>query len=504
MKLNILNRGLWCLTAVLFFSCSLDRDPISEYSEVILGSSDEEGERIRFEDRSDVLAQYESMYNLFRDRQEHWYVDYLLINEARADNAYAGTTGAEVEPFETNALNAGNSVVTRDWNRYMEDIARATLIIENIDDVPDPSFAESERQEWKAEAKIFRAMIMLDMARLWGNFPIITEVPEDITSDNILEVWPAYFPSQNSQIEAYERIVEDLLAALPYAPDTGSDKTVLTKAVANSLLAKAYAEKPIQDYSKVIEYCNAVINDGFELVDDYSLLFGMNSEGTDIAMRNSSESIFETHFYTGSGNWASWMFGRDVLNWDSMFDWAKWVTPSRDLISEFLNEGDDIRYNESIVYYEAGWSIYYPSDNYPFMYKLRSANSSIIRLRLADILLLKAEALAWTGDLDGAADIVDKIRARVNLDPLSSSQRNSQNEMVDAVLHERRLELAFEGHRLFDLIRNNRLQEVMNTINHRDEGRLPQARTFDENSELLPIPQTVLDENSNLEQNPGY
>ncbi|TCO09707.1 RagB/SusD family nutrient uptake outer membrane protein [Natronoflexus pectinivorans] len=498
------NTVLSLLMLGVLAACSLDKDPLSEYSEVILGRTDEDGDRIRFENRGEVLAQYESMYNRFRDRQEHWYLDYLLINEARADNAYAGTTGAEVVPFENNSLNAGNSVISRDWNNYMADMAHATQIIENIDLVPDPGFSQSERAQWKAEAKIFRAMIMLDMARLWGNFPVITKVPEDITSENITEVWPAYFPPQSSQEEAFLQIVEDLKAAIPHAPAAGSDKTRLTKAVARSLLAKAYAEKPIQDYAKVIEYSDAVINDGFSLVEDYSMLFGMNEAVTDIMARNTSESIFETHFYTGSGNWVSWMFGRDLLNWDTQFSWAKWVTPSRDLISAFQAEGDDIRYSESIVYYEAGWSNYYPADNYPFMFKMRSANNSIIRLRLADIMLLKAEALAWTGDLNGAADIVDQIRARVNLSPLPASVRGSQDQMIDAVLHERRLELAFEGQRLFDLIRNNKLQEVMNTINQRDSGRLPQVRPFDENSELLPIPQTVLDANSNLIQNPGY
>lgn len=504
MKLNIIAKSLGVLMILGAASCSLDKDPVSEFSEVTLGSSDDSGDRVKFETRSDMLTQYEGMYDRFRDRQEHWHLDYLLITESRADNAYGGTTGAEVMPFENNSLDGGNSVITRDWNRYMEDIAYANSIIENIDLVPDPSFDEAERAKWKAEAKIFRAMVFLDMVRFWGNIPVVTREAEDITADNIDEVYPTYFPGQEDPETAYNQIVDDLTSAIPDAPEAGNDKTVLTKAVARSLLARAYAEEPIRDYDKVIEYCDAVINDNFSLVDDYSLLFRMNEEGTDIAARNTSESIFEVQFFTGGGNWVTWMFGRNLLDWDQQFSWAKWVTPSRDLISAFNEEGDDIRKDQSIVYYEPSWSLYYPSDNYPFMYKMRSSNNSIIKLRLADIMLLKAEALAWNGEPESAATIVDKIRDRVDLPAVSSSARSSKEEMIDVVLEERRLELAFEGHRLFDLIRNDKLQEVMNGINNRDSGRLPQSRPFTGDSEKLPIPQTVLDANSNLEQNPGY
>ncbi len=125
-------------------------------------------------------------------------------------------------------------------------------------------------------------------------------------------------------------------------------------------------------------------------------------------MRNTKESILEAQFTSGAGNWCTWMFGRDLVNWNNNFTWAKWVTPSRDLISAFKQEGDEVRFKESIVYYDCNWSNYYPSDNYPFMYKCRSANSSIIKYRYADVLLLKAEALIMqdTPDLEGAADII--------------------------------------------------------------------------------------------------
>ena len=150
-------------------------------------------------------------------------------------------------------------MLERDWNRYLEDIARANKLICNIDLVTDNSLTTAERAQYKAEAKIFRAMVMFDMVRLWGDFPVITTVADDITSENIDEVYPQYFPKQNTELEAYQQIEKDLLDAVLYAPDnTPGNKTLFSKSVARTLLAKIYAEKPLRDYTKVIQYLSLI------------------------------------------------------------------------------------------------------------------------------------------------------------------------------------------------------------------------------------------------------
>lgn len=488
----------------LMSSCSLDRDPISDQSELNLGSSStDDSTRIKFKDRAAIYAVYNNLYNVMRDRQEHWYLDYLLFGESRTDNAYAGTTGAEVVPVETNALDASNPDIARDWDRYLEDIAKANVVITNIDLVPDPAFSDTERHQWKAEALIFRSMMIFDLAHWFGNIPLnLTEAP-DITAANIEEVYPIYFPMPVTQDSAYKRVKEDLLSAIPYAPALNpGDKTRLSKTVAYALLAKLYAE--LNEWDKVVEYCDLVFDDGIRLEANYADLFGYDEDKKDAILRNSVETILEMQYYTGSGSWVTWMFGRDSADPESNFTWAKWITPSRDLIADFDKEGDMIRKNQTIVYDQCAWSNYYPANNYPFMYKCRSAYNSIIKLRGADIQLLKAEALAHKGDLASAAILVNEIRARANLAELPASKTSSAEAMLDAILHERRLELALEGQRLFDLIRFGKLMEIMNGINSRDEGRLPQARPFVEEHRLMPIPQTALDKNANLVQNPGY
>lgn len=505
MKLKYIYHSILFGSFLSLASCSLMTDPLESFSEVTEGV-DSTGEEVVFKDEAAAANQLTTLYNQMKDRQEHWYLDLLLLSEAHSDNAYGGTTGAEVVPFETNSIEGSNPVMDRDWTRYLEDAARATRLINNVDSVNDNSFTTTEREQYKAQGKIFRAMILFDMVRIWGSIPVVTVEGRKITSETIKEVYGDYFPSQKTEEEAYLQIEKDLTEALVSAPDNNpSNKTLFTKSVARTLLAKVYAEKPLRDYNKVIQYCDQVAADGFDLV-DYSDLFGMNTAGTDAKARNTNESILEAQFFSGGGNWVTWMFGRDLINWDSNFTWAKWVTPSRDLINAFQDEGDQVRYNESIVYYQTTWANYYPANNYPFMYKCRSGVSSIIKYRFADVLLLKAEALIMkTGpDLAAAADIIDRIRQRAGLARLSSSVRSNQDAMLNALLKERRLELAFEGQRWFDLVRLDKVEEVMNAVYAKDSGRRARVYPFNSLSYRLPVPQNALDQNSNLVQNPGY
>ena len=395
----------------------------------------------------------------------------------------------------------------RDWDRFLGDIAVANRIIVGCDQLK--ALSESERGKYQSQAKIFRAMVMFDMVRLWGNFPVITTVGGDITEDNVEEMYPTYFPPQNTAEEAYAQIEKDLTEAVenPNTPtnDT-SDKSILTKSVARAMLAKVYAEKPLRDYAKVIKYADELAADGFDLVEDFSDLWAYDTEKKDCRVRNTKEAILEAHFPPGSGNWCTWMFGRNLSNWDESFTWAKWITPSRDLIRLYEEQGDTKRYNESVVWYDCGWSNYYPADHYAFMYKCRSAFNSIIYLRYADILLLKAEAkiMGETPDLNGAADIIDRIRNRAGLGKLPQSTRSSKEALLQAYMDERRMELAFEGQRWYDLCRLNKVEEVMNAVYAKDSGRHAQENLFNENSYLLAIPQGAIDQNENLIQNPGY
>ena len=510
MKLKYI---LLIMVACSLAACSLDYDPVDTYSDVTEGV-DDEGVFVIFRDRDAVVSHRQTLLDLYKNGQEHWYLDMLLLAESHADNAYAGSPNAETTPFEVNSIEGSNTNLRRDWNGHMGNIAQANRMIVGIDNVSD--LTDAERRQYKAEAQILRAMIYFDMVRIWGNVPLVTTIAGDITSETISEVYPAYFPPQTDELSIYQQIEKDLLDGLANAPDNNpANKTMLSKSVARALLAKVYAEKPLRDYDKVIQYADALAADGFDLVENYSDLFDVtladpgqppsqNNRAVDARARNTQETIYEAQFFPGNTNWVTWMYGRPLDDWTFYFTWAKWITPSRDLIRAYVSEPGDKRYAESVVYYSCGWNIYYPADNYAFMYKCRSAYNSIIKIRYADILLLKAEALIAKNDFNGAATIINRTRQRAGLGDLPASATANKDNILNAYLKERRLELAFEGERWFDLVRLEKVEEVMNAVFARDEGRPAQVYPYTQLSYILPIPQDVIDQNPNLVQNPGY
>ncbi|MGB4415166.1 MAG: RagB/SusD family nutrient uptake outer membrane protein [Paludibacter sp.] len=504
MKTKIKNSLTIAISALFFTACSLDYEPVSTFSELNVGGTTSSGSTVKFLTKAEMKTQYDYMYNMLAgDKLESWGLDMLVYADSHADNAYRGATDAELAQLEQQRQDGNNKNINRDWENLFGMVAAANSVICNIDSVPDATLTAAERKKWKAEALILRSMVYFDIVRLWGDVPLVITEPPAINANNIEEVYPLYYPKRDSSITVYRQIIKDLNTALEPggAPAISSNKFVLSRTVANALLAKIYAEKPLRDYTKVVEYCTEVEKD-VTLVPNFGDLFNMNATNTDLKNRNTSEAIFEITF-AGGGNWLTWMCGIDLATSSSKYDWKKWFTPSRDLINAFDAQRDTERKNQTIVRATVDWSLHYPSKDYPFMYKYRSKYHSVIKLRLADILLLKAEALVEQNKLPEAAAIVNTIRTRAKLANLTSDITSSKEKMADAVLNERRLELAFEGQRWFDLVRTGKVYDIMNTLNSRDSGRLP-MKTITEDKLILPIPQAQIDKNPSMVQNPGY
>lgn len=496
---NIIKLALFSAISFFFVACDLTRNPVSDFSELNIGGQDSSGTTVKFKDRAEMKTQYDFMYNQLSQNRgiEGWTADMLVYTETHADNAYRGATDLELTQLEQQKQNGVNKNINRDWDYYFGIIGAANSVICNVDSVPDATFTPTERLQWKCEALILRSMMYFDLVRLWGDVPLVTTEPPAITAANIEEVYPLYFPPRDSVAKVYRQIISDLNFALQPggapAIDAGN-KFRFSKTVANALLAKIYAEKPVRDYDKVISYSNEVEKD-VSLVANYGDLFDMNSAKTGPKYTNTSESIFEISF-AGGGLWFTWLVGIDQSDPNSKYDWAKWLTPSRDLIAAFDKEKDVVRKAQTIITADVSWSNHYPSKGYPFMYKYRSKYSSVIKIRLADILLLKAEAYLGKGDVTNATTLVNRIRTRAKLANLSTVTIND-------ILNERRLELAFEGQRWFDLVRNDKVIPVLNTLNSRDPGRL-KMNPVTEQTILIPIPQPQIDKNPSMTQNPGY
>ncbi|MGM9787668.1 MAG: RagB/SusD family nutrient uptake outer membrane protein [Candidatus Cryptobacteroides sp.] len=485
-------------------SCNLDLTPVTEYNEgnVTVEENDEESQ---YSSREDMKGLRDAIYSSWtKDVQEKGLLDWLVYTECRVDNAYGGSvTTGEVMAIEANRQDGENKNVARDWNWYLGQVSNCNNIICNIDRIKDldSSMTEREYGEWKSEAYCWRAWILFQMSQIWGDIPLVNTIPPAITADNIEEVYDAYFPAREERTKVYAQLISDLEYACEHAPEVNpSDKFLFSKAFAHGMLARIYAEASLRDWNKVAQHCEAVESMGFSLVDDYAQLWSYDEND---AVRNTSESIFEITFSRNSGQWIWMMFHRNAYLPNDSFSWMKWITPSRDLIAAYDEEGDTERKNANIVFDQCSWSNYYPASEYAFMNKFPTNANSIILMRLGEIYLLHAEALACSGDLKGATDYVNKIRNRAGLKSIAVP--NSQEAAIDVILKERRLELAFEGFRFYDLLRHgfDRVKKVHDSMPEKDSYWQPRFPLTEE-TVLMPIPQTALDNNPSLVPNEGY
>jgi len=473
--------------AILFDSCNkfLDVQPVS--NGIATGSTDS----ITYKTASEVEAALAGVYSGLKN--EYFELDYYVNGDAQSDDAYAGADNPANFQIDDFKIDATNSNVSRDWAYLYSIIGNANSVINNVAAVPDPALTPERKSEILGEASFIRAFMYFQLVQQWGDVPLQLKEVKTISADLLPEIYSILFPPRSAAADVYKQIILDLETALANVKPTATNKGFVTTGAVNAILAKVYATQDPHDWSKVLTYCNNVIAGGYSLLPDYHMLW-------DNLHKNSPESIFEINYTGGStdGNWGASMFRG--------LDWKKFNIPSNDLVKAFDTEKDTVRKNASIIWIDVTgkWSdIHWPQTNYPFLNKWHNfeqgSDQNYIFIRLADILLLKAEALNETGDLAGAADLVNVIRTRAKL---ANTTANSQAAMRLAIEKERRLELAFEGVRWFDLKRTGRAIEVMNSAVGPND--VPLGYNLTQNRLVFPIPQAELDKNTKLVQNPGY
>ncbi|SDI34861.1 RagB/SusD family nutrient uptake outer membrane protein [Chryseobacterium jejuense] len=460
-------------------SCSdfLDTEPITEDAvsiETPLKSKDDADKRMN------------TIYTAFGN--EYWQLDYFFNGDAQTEISYAGADNVQNFQQDEYRILSTNPNVERDWKYIYGFINDCNMILNYVDEIKDPALTSARKAEMKSEAAIFRALYYFHAVQLWGDIPLVTKAVIGVNADNFDEVYSQIYPARKPVAEVYNLIISDLEGALANAP-ASSEKYRVNKNFAYGLLAKAYATKPNPDWAKVKQYTSNI--SGVSLLPVYDQLFDGNHEAN-------AESIFEADGNAGT----VWAWG------SSMFygtDWKKFNVPSNDLVKAFNDEGDTQRLNSSVKFLPVSWSDKYwtQSNHYPFLYKMRKTDGTqnFYILRYADIILLQAEAGVRTGDFTGAAGYLNQVRTRVGLAPVTIS---SETDGIGKVLNERKLELAFEGHRWFDLKRTGAALSVLSQQKDGNGNILPYAGNINQNRLLWPIPQGQRDNNQNLTQNPGY
>jgi hypothetical protein len=353
------------------------------------------------------------------------------------------------------------------------------------------------------EAHFLRALYYFNLVRFFGDVPKIMK-PQNPGED--------LRPSRAPKEEIYsDIIIPDLQKAIDQLPPKtsykGDDIGRAAKGSAAGLLAKVYLTRG--NWQKVVDLSNQVENLGYALDPNYSDNFDPNNE-------NDQESLFEVQYY-GKTSYSFWS-NENQSAWHSTFmgprnsgmvagGWG-WNQPTQEFVDSY--ENGDLRKDVSIFYdgcpdfdgqqYDPAYS----NTGYnvrKFLVPKSIASSydesplNFPVMRYAEVLLMKAEALNELGQTAQAEVPLNKVRQRAGLSDVSGL---SQSAFRDAVLRERRIELAFEGKRWFDLIRINGGQYGIDFLHSIGKTNATKSDL------LLPIPQKAIDSNPNLTQNPGY
>ncbi|WP_183558683.1 RagB/SusD family nutrient uptake outer membrane protein [Mucilaginibacter sp. SP1R1] len=429
---------------------------------------------------------------------QYWVWDYVSNGDARADNCYAGGDNPDnfgVANFTATPQN-GNS--TRDWQGLYQDIYAANIVLDYVAKIPAAQFTNNRQQEILAEAKFIRAISYFQLVTTFGDVPLILSTINTPSK-----------PSRTSAAAVYAQIENDLTTAETVLPVSFPNVGHATKGAVQALAAKVYAQEG--KYQQCLDYCNKVINSGqYSLVPNYATLF----DGT----KNTSESIFESQHSAASG-FTTYNTSLFLPAQFGTYSFKKFDLPTANLINLFKSQNDNIRLNASVYQatvaangLAAGDPIPAPyttaSPTVPFLYKWKTNISQFgggtdnnVLLRLADIILLKAEALNNLGQSSQAIPLVNQIRARVKLAPITVT---SQTDVALAILTERRMELAFEGHRWNDLLRFGAQYTITLIKGQVDPFGKPFNFPINQAKLLLPVPYNEIQLDGNLTQNPGY
>lgn len=485
------------LLAFLMNSCSdfLNKE---SYEDPSVESIKDEASAIAMTNAAYQPMQRPKLYNM-----RIWALDIIAGNSEVG--AGGGDDGIETIQLANFVAGPDNFAVIDLWRGPNPGILYCNIVLENISEM---NIREEIKNRCIGEAKFLRACYYFTLVQLFGDVPLILKAVKP--GDDL-------FPARVSKDKIYnEVIIPDLLEAIELLPDrknyNSKDLGRASKGAAAGMLAKVYLT--LGQYEKSIEMCNMVEALGYTLNPDYSDCFGGEEKN-----KNTAESLFEIQYYglTKADFWSD----ENQACWLSTYMGPRnsgfvgggygWNQPTQEFVDQY--EEGDLRKDKTILF--EGGSLFdgkqYKSSMSATGYNVRkflvpqsvspdynTNSASIIVLRYADVLLMKAEALNELGNTADAEEPLYTVRKRAGLKNRGDIENLTQEKMREKIRHERRIELAFEGHRWFDIIRWDNGKYALNFLHSIGKVNAQKKHL------LLPIPQTEIDANSNLKQNPGY
>jgi hypothetical protein len=459
---------------------------------------------------------------------------YVRLGEIRSDNTtYSWLSGNPanekgIDEFASPLL-PENNFITDMWDDSYKTILRCNIVLGRSDAA---TFTDEKlRSQYKAEASFLRALVYFWLNRAFGGSALNGQLLGVIKADKELTQTEAYELGRAPLQEIYDFIIADLKYAEANLPQSygGTDKGRVTKAGASALLGKVYLTMAGYPLNKGGEYYNlasqklaeVVNNSAYSLVPSYKDLF-------DVSKKNSTESLFEVQYMKGAPN------GATGSPWNNNFA-PRFSDKEVVLVGDKGGENSPTQYMSNayetgdprkFVSMRDGWinaktgalqTEKYVRKYYDVSTSGSDNGNNWIELRLGDVYLLYAEALVRGGGDKGIAlTYLNKIRERARKTPGDPNIQPAPNLLHDyqlsefsgdqafllAIENERRVELAFENHRWFDLVRTGRAKDVMIAEQQFDGYN---SFTWSDNALTYPIPMTVMQSNpQKIIQNKGY
>lgn len=417
---------------------------------------------------------------------------YTAILQIPSDDSDKGSSpgdAAFLNDFNNFTFDATQEMINLYWTGQFRGINLANQVLTNV---PGIAMDESLKARLLAEAKFFRGYHYFNLVRVYGGVPIYDGIPEDAI----------YNIPRNTPDEVYEFVISDLTEAAAALPVSYEETEIgrATEGAAKGLLAKVNMYRG--NWDQVLALTEEVKGLGYDLLPDYYQVFRYQNE-------YNVESVFEIQSTANGNCQAASQYGqhqgvRQQFGWgfnspsedlanayeegdlrrDASILFVGETTPEGDVITAGNNPDNPTRYNQKV---------YIPESDFLRNGCNNNADANIKILRFAEILLMNAEANNELGNTAAALENLNRVRNRAGLDDISATD---QNALRMAIWNERRVELAFEGDRFLDLVRQGRAAEVLTA-----HGTQFRAGT----NELFPIPANqILLSNEVLEQNPGY
>jgi starch-binding outer membrane protein, SusD/RagB family len=392
----------------------------------------------------------------------------VIAGDFTADNLIHNGTFTQFRELGTKRITSANASAATLWSSIYNTAYIANFLIERLPSVPGVKTADRDRV--LATAHFLRGYAYFVGVHSFGDMPLVLTTSIEENKD---------IP-KTSKDEILALVLEDYTFALGKLAEEPANAGFAGDYAVRAALARYHLY--LENWTEAAQYASEVID---------SELYTLEPEFENVVLGDfTSEAIFEMGYNLSDDPGTN-----SAIGLNNLFMGRREIIPSNQIIVALASDESGDRFSsidfdsEDLVGSDNGWSVakYGTADE---------DNNNVVVFRLAEMYLIRAEARARLGAVvgdDGAQGDINILRARAKAPEIASQ---SQAQMYLTIEEERRFELAFEGHRWYDLVRTGRADAVMPSFNS----------NWKTTYNVWPIPQREIQNNPSLvgQQNPGY